>query len=544
MTSTAPAEKNPAEGYLIESSKRLSDSMLWNLQRQYYDQRGLSAWASGAVPSYVTSNPYIANAYAQVVMAFLRDAAAAPPSHNGACLLKRDKPIYIVELAAGHGRFSFLFLKKLLSLLAQSSLRDLNIRYVMTDFTESNLRSWQAQPLFKPFIESGVLDFGLFDIEKDTTIKLWYGGQPLTATAVENPLIIIGNYIFDTLTQDLFRFDNGQVYEMRVTTYHSHQQAPDLSNPEVMSQFSMTYEPHLINPATYYSEPFLNQLLLEYRDRLSDTTIALPTGALRGIFRLLELSGKRCLLLSSDKGYTHEDELFFLTNQHIQFHGSLSMMVNFHCMGLALGHPSIGGLSMATAQRHINLKTAGFLVGAKEEMFRDTLLCFREQMDVFGPYDFYTLTTQARQSTQNPQIEQILCLLRLSQYDPNLVLEFSKELLEQAPALSETIKQELYLALLRCWENFYPLGRDLPFEVARILLAMRRPKEAVLFNQHSIELFGEHPVTLGNMGICYYHAEEPEEALRCFDLSLHLNPNYGLPKAWKARLSGEKDRQA
>jgi Tfp pilus assembly protein PilF len=71
---------------------------------------------------------------------------------------------------------------------------------------------------------------------------------------------------------------------------------------------------------------------------------------------------------------------------------------------------------------------------------------------------------------------------------------------------------------------------------------MRRPKEAIQFNVWSTQLFGQHPVTYGNMGICHYHAEQPEEALRCFERALEIAPNYGLPKAWKARVLGELGR--
>ena len=541
---TAPAQAEPSAGYLIEEKKRLSESMLWQLQRQFYDQRGLSAWEGGMVPSYVTSNPYIAASYAHVVMAYLRDAVAAAErgSADGVPGFSIDKPIYIVELAAGHGRFSFLFLQKFFALLKESSLHALRMRYIMTDFTESNLRGWAAQPLFKEFIEQGVLDFGLFDIEKDTSIKLFHSEKWLSPAELENPLIVFANYIFDTLTQDLFRIESGAVHEVLVTIRNADPQAPDFKNPEVMSQFSLSYDQRAVDPTCYYPEASLNQLLCDYRERLSDTTIALPTGGLRGLYRLLELSRNRMLLLSSDKGYTHEDELFFLTTQHIQFHGSLSMMVNYHAIGMALEKLPFGGLSMKTTQRQVNLKTAAFLVGGKSEAFRDTMLTFRERMDVFGPYDFYTLCAQIRQHCPNPSLDQILGLIRISQYDPNVILEYAKELLDHCAQANDNLKQELYAAMMRCWDNFYPLGHDLPFELARILLAMHRPREAIAFNRYSIERFGHHPVTYGNMGICHYHAEEPEEALRCFDRALELSPNYGLPKAWKARLLAELGR--
>ena len=56
--------------------------------------------------------------------------------------------------------------------------------------------------------------------------------------------------------------------------------------------------------------------------------------------------------------------------------------------------------------------------------------------------------------------------------------------------------------------------------------------------------FGEHPVTYCNMGICYYQAEDTANALVCFEKSLALNPDYGLPKAWLARIVAEQHRHS
>jgi tetratricopeptide (TPR) repeat protein len=552
--SASPASDSTAQpsGFLLEEKKRLSESILWELQRRFYDERGLGAWDSGPVPSYVTSNPYIAATYAQLVLQFLREAVSGRPGSdgkNGGITIDPSKPIYIVELAAGHGRFSFLFLKKFFALLDASSLRGLQVRYVMSDFTQSNLRGWLAQPMFKPFVDAGRLDFGLFDLEKDSSIKLIRSGQTLGAGQLENPLIVFANYIFDTVTQDLFRVEGGNIHEVRVTTRHASPEAPDLTNPEVMSQFSLSYEQRPADVDNYYPESYLKKLLMLYRERLADTTIAIPTGSLRGLSRLQALANGRMLLLSSDKGYTHEDELFFLSTQHIQFHGSLSMMVNYHAIvnGLSLALSESGKsstvLSAATAQRQINLKTAAVILGAAPEQFRDTLLLFQETVDTFGPYDFYTLGTQVRQHTANASLEQILGLIRMSQFDPNVVFDYGRELLEQSPSANDTMRAELSTALLRCWENFYPLGRDFPFEVARVLLALRRPREAIAFNEHSLRLFGDHPVTYGNMGICHYHAEQPEQAIRSFERALELNPNYGLPRAWRARVMAELGRK-
>ena len=67
-----PHAPSPAgTGHILQSRQRLSRSLLWQLQRRYFAQAGLDAWRSGTVPHYVTSNPFIARAYA------IRDELAA-----------------------------------------------------------------------------------------------------------------------------------------------------------------------------------------------------------------------------------------------------------------------------------------------------------------------------------------------------------------------------------------------------------------------------------------------------------------------------------
>jgi tetratricopeptide (TPR) repeat protein len=202
-----------------------------------------------------------------------------------------------------------------------------------------------------------------------------------------------------------------------------------------------------------------------------------------------------------------------------------------------------GGVYVATTQRQLNLKTVALLLGGDAERFADTLLDFRERADVFGPYDYYTLINHLRVAVQqNLSQEGCMELLRLSHYDPQIFLEFGRVLLEQASTLGDTQRAELQVALEKVWDNFFPLGKDLPFELARVYLAIRRPREALRFNELSLQMFGEHPVTFCNMGICHYHAEDFANARRYFERSLAHNPEYGLPKAWLARVHAEQDR--
>lgn len=522
--------------FVLEQGKRFSESMMWKLTRDFYAQRGISAWDSGIVPSYVTSNPFIAQTYAQVAWQYLRDCLC----DRGHCRIDPSQPIYIVELAAGHGRFSYLFLKKFLALKNASSLKHLDIRFIMTDFTETNVKSWARQKLFTDYMEQGVLHLALFDLECDEHLQLYPSGQVLSQESIKNPMIVVANYIFDSLLQDFFRFEGGKIQECLLTTRHTEPLSETPIDPEVMSNFHLDWEMNPVTPEGYYDDAQTEQVLSGYKGCLSDTTLVFPIGAMRTIRRLSHMSGQRLLILSSDKGYTHEDELFYIAGQYVQFHGALSTMTNYHALGQFVQH--LGGHYLATTQRQMSLKTVAYLVGGTAEQFSDTIAFFKTNMDVFGPYDFYTLLNGVRNAAPNLSIDGVMELMRLSHYDPQVFFDYEKTLLDQAGNLSETQRVELMMNLDKTWQNFYPLGRDLPFELARVYLSLKRPREALRFNQTSMDMFGEHPVTFCNMGICYYQAEDTANALLCFEKSLALNPDYGLPKAWLARIAAEQKR--
>jgi hypothetical protein len=103
---TLEIHQAPDTPRVIERNQRLSRSLLWGLQRRFFEQKGVEAWRQNIVPHYITSNPFIANAYAHLVFGFLRDCQA------NALLPDPNQPLYIVELGAGSGRFAFRFLKQ------------------------------------------------------------------------------------------------------------------------------------------------------------------------------------------------------------------------------------------------------------------------------------------------------------------------------------------------------------------------------------------------------------------------------------------------
>ena len=69
-----------------------------------------------------------------------------------ALALSRSEPLYIVELGAGSGKFSFYMLQALNEMQDICDFPLSKVVYVMTDFTESNFKFWKDHPGLAPFI--------------------------------------------------------------------------------------------------------------------------------------------------------------------------------------------------------------------------------------------------------------------------------------------------------------------------------------------------------------------------------------------------------
>jgi hypothetical protein len=525
-----PVRPEPPEARVtLEQDRRLSDSLIWPLQREFYRRRGTAAWTSGELPWYVTSNSFIARAYARMVVGWLRDLLAT----GG---IDRARPLYVLELAAGSGHFAFLFLKKLQAIREElPAVAAIDVRYVMTDLPEANVAAWRANERFGPFLESGRLDFAVFDLEQDTEVHLMRSGDALSPGSVANPVAVIANYAFDSTRQDLFFVKDGTLHEGLVTTLSS-QPEPDPADPGVLGRLTTRYSQR---PATagYYGEPALDATLEEYRDRLGDTAVLVPIGAIRCLDHLARLSDGRLLLVSADKGVTGVEEIVRQAEPHRVRHGDcFSMDVNFHALGRYVA--ARGGHALFPL-RDRNLKTTAFLLGGPAEAFPESRLAFRESLESFSPFDYHRVSSGIRKDYAEPPLEFILSLLKLGDWDYQFLVRYAPVIAREAAQATEGVKWELRRALDAVWDNFYPMGVDVAFEIGRILAAMHLPLDALRYYKESLRIAGAHHATFYNMGLCLYHLQQPAEALRFMDRSLALKPDYPRAREWRNRLRAE-----
>ena len=513
----------------LETNERLSGSLLWRLQRNYFERHGIDAWRSGAVPHHITSSPFIADAYARVVMGFLRDCS----------VLDHSQPVHIVELGSGSGRFAYSFLKKFLNLHRNSVLKAIPVKYVMTDFTESNLEYWRTHPSLMPFIKEGSLDLARFDLENDVQIELLESGETLSNTRLRNPLIVIANYVFDSTPQDAFLAGDEKLSEILITLT-TPQQELDMDDPDILSRVEISAKENRVN-GHYYDDPICNRILLDYKQRPAGTAFLFPTAALHCIQNLHRLSGGRMLLLSGDRGYS-QDQALKLGNGIPTFaiHGSFSMMVDYQIIGEYCRHLGAQVLHPTGPTDHLNI--SAFMFGDLPGDFIETRHAYAEAIEKFGPDDFFTLKEGFSQIYDALTLDEILSFLRLSCWDYKRFCECLPVLKERLADMSSRQKQQLREGIVKVWDSYMPIGEesDLAFELGTLLVEMELYEAALDFLHRSVDLHGMAPGTAYNIAVCYYSLGQLDETRDYVNQALDLDPEFAEGQTLRAEVEFAK----
>ncbi len=532
--------EQPHEGTVLETGKRLSESATWRLQREFFDRSGVRAWSEGRVPFHVTSNAYIADAYLWVATRFIHDCANAPPGSPLA--LDPTRPLYIVELGAGHGYFGYLFLCKLLEARERIPFAMPPICYVLTDFTDSNLEAWRKHERLRPFMDAGMLDVARFDVERDRELQLQRSGVVLAPSSAHNPMVFVANYVFDSLSHDVFRIQRGQLEEGLTTLRLG--RSVTAGDREMLDHVEVTYDYQPVGDAAAYypDEPIAGRILADYTRRLGDTAFTFPLGALRCMQHLADLSAGRMLMLTADKGHARELDLLGLGSPSMAHHrGGISMMVNYHALGELMTHR--GGFMLAQGARSASLEICALALGAGQPL-RETRLAFEQMMERVGPTDVYRMLEHM--ALDKMDLDQLLAVLRMAAWDPTTFISLSRDLHRCASDAYVEQLARLREALHKVWALHFPLadGKDVAFELGFVYYAMRRYREAMAFYQRSIALYGPHQVTLFNMGLCEFQQGRLDEALGLFDRALDKDPTYAPARDWRVRVQGEQARGA
>jgi tetratricopeptide (TPR) repeat protein len=469
----------------------------------------------------------MAEAYARILFGFLRDTECDP-----------SQPFYIVELGSGPGRLGYLVHCALIDRLEKYPLKNVRIKYVLTDFTRRNVDYWRGHGWLQTFIEQGTLDMARFDAEHDEVLRLDVSGETLSPKTLRNPLAVIANYVFDGIPQDAFRIEEGRIYETLLDV-SSPRHEPDLSDPDILAraELQVRYEPIVRD---YYEDPEWNEMLLAYSRRLPAADVLFPVAALRCISNLDRLSGGRLLLLSADRGYSSDKEILEgAGTPDISRHGSFSLAVDYQLIGEYFRQRE--GLVLHPQHRQTSINVSAFVLGDASEQYSHTRMAYDESIGSFGPDDLFVLKEGVEGLYDSLTLEQVIAFLRLSAWDYLRFRHCLPVLRDKIQNAKETGKQALCEAIQNTWRAYFPIGEqeDLAFQMGSLLQEMGYYAEALEFFTHSVGLYGQEYGTILNMGICYYSLNRRDLARDYIDQALELYPESDTARYLRMELENE-----
>ncbi|KAI4837292.1 hypothetical protein MKS88_003762 [Plasmodium brasilianum] len=287
-------EKNPSTKYCVARKELLCDSIIWDMLQNYYKKATINAWKENVVPSFVTSNSKLAKDYARVIVNYMKDYF-----NSSEC--DRNVPIYILEIGAGHGKFTYLILRALSKY--KKFFKSMNIPerafvYVFTDIAKDNINYCMNNERLKKYINTGdsydqtyvsknnsyydseyekneliknydsstnssnysssynetnysdekvknysnfsMLDFAFFD-GNETSDKIYLEVAKKYVPS-NTPIVLICNYVLDSLLTDAWIVNGTNSFKRALLSVYSPKEEEDKTNADIMLRMSVTWD--------------------------------------------------------------------------------------------------------------------------------------------------------------------------------------------------------------------------------------------------------------------------------------------------------------
>ncbi|MEO0425173.1 MAG: hypothetical protein AAF184_22750 [Pseudomonadota bacterium] len=507
---------------------RLSQSDLWQRQKSFYCREGVAAW-QGKVPFYATSNAFIANAYAQMILAYMQDTAARLPG---------DAPLTfpIVEVGAGPGIFAFHLVQRMKDLLALVDEPRLRFTYVLTDVAQRNLDFWSHHPAWEPHLEGGLVDFAALDLLTDTDPTLELAGTPLSSLGTAGdgpraPMIALANYVFDSIPTDVFRVENGVLEEGRVPPSPTF----EADYPE---NYAVTLDdinsPISYQRATlpYYGDEAKDAVVQRYLDDEREGYFCLPIAAMEVFDKLAVLADRELLLISSDKAYAAHAELFAAYEPELAFHNEAhSIMVNFEALG---EYCRVRGGDAYHQRTQQGLATSAFLLGNQLAALPRTRLAAESHLNGFSPGDLFRISAHLADSPGDCTLEVLVAHMNLLRWDPDLFNQHLELILSKVREVDASVWKDLADGARHAASQVYqvPETPDTLVSIGCVLQEMELYDDALQCFELSQRQFGATALASYHIGLCYLGLEDNANAVAALEASVAMNPDDVTAKGW------------
>lgn len=555
----APIEADPANKHCLQRRSPLETSVLWELQQCYYEALGEEAWSED-VPSFASSNAKLAQDYARIIFHFLRDTFAHDPSGGTS---PSQEPVLIFEVGAGHGRFTFLVLQCLLRFQPHFEPLGLPRRpflFFFTDFASSNVEACSSHPDLQAFVRDGWLAFAPLDANVPpgpAELRELATKHGISESATEVPIVVICNYLIDSLVQEALRFTAGPPASVSrgLLSVFSPREETTFVDPTLNSRLSFAWDwedsPALLSASRDWGDcPSMlsadaNEGLLAvvraYLALKRDMTVVVPLGAFRIVEALKSLSGSRLLMLAGDKGHNDASEFVGHQTPHIAVHGSFSFMVNFDALRIYFEH--YGGFAYQTPY-HDAFQVGAFVLKPRSA-YPSLLASLKESRCDFGPGTMLQWSRQLIADSEQvlpPHVsgvqpdaimKAVMGLLRYSGHDPDIFWQFRTMILSQCSLVHLNFRatKDLATDLSLVYANRFRMGTsqdedsDLAFAIGECLAKMGWVGQAADFFQRSIQDRGPHLNTWLHLATCLQSCGRIEEAAVAAKEAASLDPS-------------------
>jgi tetratricopeptide (TPR) repeat protein len=294
--------------------------------------------------------------------------------------------------------------------------------------------------------------------------------------------------------------------------------------PISMEKLVADYGHKNIMSDSYYPNKHINEILNYYAVGHKDINFLMPIGAMRAILSLMDISKNKLLLLSSDKAYSHAEELLNSDGPSFAFHGSFSLMVNLHAIGEFV--KKFNGDVLHQSLRR-GLKTSLFLIGQNLNDLPETKQAFMDYSDYYGPADYLNCHQMLKPLADTINMSTLASHLFFCRWDPYVLKFFCKKICENISTEPDSSRQTFIEGFEKAAELFYysPGCDNMFFEIGYFFHIIKHYEKAINYYNQAIHYFGEQSSTLSNIGHCLYYMNKKVAALGQFEKALALTPD-------------------
>ncbi len=485
--------------YKIQEKTLFSKSLVWEINKDFYHQNGIAAWSSSIVPHQITNSSLAASAYAELIYAFLKDIESN---------LGSNKIVYILELGAGSGRLCYNIIKQLDQLMIDSDGCSTKFCYVLSDMVEDNLEFYSNHPKLQEYYNRGILDISYFDAEKSQELFLRKSKSKIAVSDLEQPILSIANYFFDSLPNELYYFENGNVFNCSVSI-DSVTDPVGKTAHELISDMEFKFYKSAIKE-TPFENIIFNNILSQYNQACSDTYILFPKLAMECLSNISSLSKMGLVLLTMDKGYKEIQELATRKKPDIVKHGSFSLWVNFH----ALSQFCIlsGGLSMFDSSTNFSIDFGCLSLIKQPFKYKLFKEAYKKHLSQSNLDDHNTMKKLVYKNLASVGLSDLLGLIRLNSYDSSIFISLLPSIKLLSKNISIKQRARLRQTIIAVWNKYYSIkdDYDLSYELGGLMYDIGCYNEALEYFKYSATIFGDMVDVDYNQILCYYQLREDE----------------------------------